>query len=44
MRKKPQNLTVDNTGSVACLLMWEVIIYVTSVRSSENKGKEGKAP
>lgn len=33
--KKPQP-AVDNTGSVACLLMWEAIIPMTSVHSSRN--------
>ena len=40
---KKKKTTVDNTGSVACLLMWEVITHMTSVHSSKNKEKQGKA-
>lgn len=38
--KKKPHPTVDNTGFVARLLMWEVIIHMTSVHRSKNKGKE----
>lgn len=34
---------MDSTGSVVCLLMWEVVIHMPFVHSSKNKGKGGKA-
>lgn len=34
---------MDSTGSVACLLMWEVVIHMPFVHSSKNKGKGGEA-